>query len=165
MKVIGWFAVLIGIVVAIIALNMDTSVATGFGGRVNNIGLMDERRNILIVASLAILVGVALLGFASLQSSGTDPRVQIGYRACPYCAEPVRVEAKVCKHCQHELPAAEVAAPVAPQSPTAESKDCFECAYYNAKGRWDKSVGRCALHMKRTYASDTCGDFSRKADT
>lgn len=27
------------------------------------------------------------------------------YKACPYCAEPIRVEARVCKHCGRNLAA------------------------------------------------------------
>ena len=163
MKTVGVIAILVGIVVAIVALNMDTSVATGLGERVNNIGLMDQRRNILIVGSLVILVGVVLLGFASVKGNSADASTQVGYKACPYCAEPVRVEAKICKHCQRELPVTEApVAAAATQQPAVAPENCFNCAYYDAKSRWDKSVGKCTFHNKRTYASDTCGDFVRK---
>jgi hypothetical protein len=33
-------------------------------------------------------------------------------RECPYCAETIKREAKVCKHCQRELPAAPPLTPV-----------------------------------------------------
>lgn len=29
-----------------------------------------------------------------------------GKRKCPFCAEPIRTEAKVCPHCQRDIPAA-----------------------------------------------------------
>lgn len=56
----GWIATF-GVIGAVIALFMDVSVSDGSGGYVNNIGLMSDRQNYLIVAGLAILVGVIMI--------------------------------------------------------------------------------------------------------
>jgi hypothetical protein len=68
---LGWLLVAGGAVGLIVALNMDTSVSTGgdylgFGVstprmRVNNLGLMEERRNFLMLSGLACLIGVILI--------------------------------------------------------------------------------------------------------
>ncbi len=86
MKGWGLTLAITGVICGLLALNMDTSVETGgetFGsgsysvtvprGRVNNLGLMDQRRNYLGVSGVAILAGVLLYGFGSL--SGTAERV------------------------------------------------------------------------------------------
>jgi hypothetical protein len=84
MKNAGIVALLIGIVWALVAFSMTTTVtsrAESFGSgayevkipsqTVHNIGLMERRRNHLMFAGLTILVGVLLIGFGSLSASGS----------------------------------------------------------------------------------------------
>ena len=49
-----------GVLLLVYALSMDVSVSSGFG-RVNNIGLMNDRQNYLIIAGIMILAGIGLL--------------------------------------------------------------------------------------------------------
>ncbi len=97
----GGILIILGILGVILAFNMNVTVETN-GMTVNNIGLMDNRRNFLIISSLSILAGIIFFGFNSIlnnqSSQSTDTRF------CPYCAETVRVEAKLCKHCGKNIP-------------------------------------------------------------
>ena len=104
-----------GLVFGLFALNMDTSVATepqNIGGigvpsvRVNNIGLMDQRRNYLIASGVIAVVGVMLAVAGSLEWTITQGAAQDrDTRQCPYRAEDVKAEAIVCRFCGHDLPA------------------------------------------------------------
>lgn len=67
-KTISKFLIFFGIGVIVIALNMDTSVSTGYG-RVQNIGLMSQQQNILIIGGLAFIAGVVLFATATLKQS------------------------------------------------------------------------------------------------
>jgi excinuclease UvrABC helicase subunit UvrB len=67
MKKIGIILVAIGLILGYIAFSMDTTISAGlYGERVNNIGLMDERRNYLLVASLVIISGLILFGIGKM---------------------------------------------------------------------------------------------------
>ena len=59
MKPFGIIILIIGIIIGIYALSMDTSVKVNYGGnsygmpeRVNNLGLMNKKQNLLIVSGL-----------------------------------------------------------------------------------------------------------------
>ena len=124
MRAIGVILIVAGLIWAAIAFNMSTTVEAG-GERigsgafavdiprvtVNNLGLMEQRRNHLMMSGVAIIAGIVLFGFGS--ASRTElPASEEGRRVCPYCAEQIKTAAKVCRFCQRELPtvAAEAAA-------------------------------------------------------
>lgn len=119
MKILGAALVIVGLAWALIAFNMSTTVEAG-GERigsgaftvdiprvtVNNLGLMERRRNHLMMAAVTILAGIILFGFGTVsipQQITTDEK----QRTCPFCAEVIKAEAKVCRFCQRELPSLE----------------------------------------------------------
>jgi hypothetical protein len=76
MKIVGIVVVAVGAVLGLIALNQDTTVSVshddnGFTRteRVRNIGLMDDRRNLLIVSGFAVIAGILLFGFGKLANN------------------------------------------------------------------------------------------------
>lgn len=81
MKTLGQFLIAIGLVLGLVAFSMKTTVpieSSFIGGtylpsrEVNNIGLMDDRRNYLLTAGVLLIVGVQLLiGSRHKQSSPT----------------------------------------------------------------------------------------------
>jgi hypothetical protein len=91
-KGIGLVVLVVGVIWAIVALNMDVSVATGYG-RVNNIGLMASRQTHLIFAGFLSIAGILLVLFGDKFSLSTIER------KCPFCAELISKEATKCKHC------------------------------------------------------------------
>ncbi|AYX05050.1 hypothetical protein AQ725_03225 [Burkholderia pseudomallei] len=60
-----------------------------------------------LAATLAFLVPVVALVVVLLAKSGQQIAAETGqfggYRKCPFCAEPVRIEAVKCKHCGSAL--------------------------------------------------------------
>ncbi|EJH4501888.1 zinc ribbon domain-containing protein [Cronobacter sakazakii] len=104
MKYLGWTVLLVGVLWAVVALNMDVSVETGYGARVNNIGLMAARQNHIIIGAFIALCGLLMAIFGN-RKDDSGPLVK-----CPFCAELVKPEAVKCKHCGSDLsscPAAE----------------------------------------------------------
>jgi len=75
---------------------IDTSLETASGERILNLGLMHNQQNIFIGAGVAFVSGILLIGF-SYKSSGMT-------RICPFCAEDIKSNAKICRFCQKELP-------------------------------------------------------------
>lgn len=116
MKRLGVTVLFVGVAWGVYALNIDVTVTTKgeFVGSiylppqtVNNIGLMDERRNHLAIAGFLSLAGLlmALLGSkGSSQTSFMPVSSSSEQRVCPFCAESVKEEAIVCKHCKRDLP-------------------------------------------------------------
>ncbi len=56
----------------------------------------------LFFSILALIAIAASPSLAELQNANAT-------RRCPYCAEVVKAEAKICRFCQHELPSTELA--------------------------------------------------------
>lgn len=57
---LGPLLLIVGIIGAFLVLQMDTSVSTGYGRRVNNLGLMNQQQNYLIFCGLLAIVGAIL---------------------------------------------------------------------------------------------------------
>lgn len=103
MKPLGSVLLFISVAALLFGFTMDTSVSTGLGTRVNNIGLMSDRQNIIILGGALLIAGSLLLALSS-RNSAAVPENSPDHRRCPSCAEMVRNEAKVCRFCQHSLP-------------------------------------------------------------
>jgi len=107
MKTSGFVALVISAILMLIGLFMDTTVSTEFGS-VHNIGLMNEKQNILIFGGLLSIISVLLIGLAKLEqiklSSIAQPPVAHGERKCPFCAELIKADAVICRFCQRDLP-------------------------------------------------------------
>ena len=81
MRLCAWIVFLAGLVGLVYALMMDTTVpvpgdadAYGLPHRVHNIGLLDERRTILIVSGLGVTIGVIVECFAISQRKRETPQ-------------------------------------------------------------------------------------------
>ena len=104
-SVIGSLLVSIGIVLAIYALLfMETTVdvnypmgSFGLPEKVNNLGLLADKQNYLIGAGISIILGLAL-GYLPSSKSIDETDVK-----CPYCAETIKKDAKICRFCNHQL--------------------------------------------------------------
>lgn len=160
MKASGLILVGVGLIWVLFALNMDTTVETGgqrIGSgaysldipraRVHNLGLMEERRNHLIMASVTVLVGVILFGFGSISGSARSGDT----KRCPYCAELIQREARFCRYCRREITHVEATATGSgglannrvPRSPQSGENQCRICS-----DRFDTRIG--ARHHVRT---------------
>jgi hypothetical protein len=121
MKAIGIALMIVGVLWGLVAFNMKTSIETearSFGTgeysvhipsqNVHNLDLADRRRDHLILAAVLFLSGSVLFGFGSMQKTNgqhtnNTERNTEAIRKCPYCAETVKAEARICKHCGKEL--------------------------------------------------------------
>lgn len=100
MRVLGVVLAVLGGLIVLVSLNMDTTVTTGSGlGRVHNIGLLNQRSNTLLTGAVLAVVGVLML----LLGRRPPARDTAQMRACPYCAEQIQATAVVCRFCKHEL--------------------------------------------------------------
>ncbi len=69
------------------------------GGRVANLSLMAERQNGILFGFGAAFVG----GIFMFLGRETKTTIAADERKCPFCAEFVKTEAKVCRYCHKEL--------------------------------------------------------------
>lgn len=111
MKTIGVIVLVVGVLAFLVGFNMDTTVAAGDYGlrRVHNIGLMNDRQNIIIFAGVLAVIGTLLFSLAGknkqpspIPEGNSSPST--GTRKCPFCAEFVKTEAVICRFCQKDLP-------------------------------------------------------------
>lgn len=112
MKKIGALVVAVGVAWGVVAFNMETSVGSSSASiygrdRIFNLDLAERRRTHLMISGVLVVVGTLLFGFGSVRRSEQS---SAGQRKCPFCAESVLVEARLCKHCGKELPALKIPA-------------------------------------------------------
>ncbi len=112
MKIFGTLLIILGVFLGAIAVTMDTSVSTGFG-RVNNLGLMNQQSNFLIGAGIAFISGILLLTLSSKDGNVKSVQLDNDSKKCPYCAEVIKREAKICRFCHKEQPIEDVSRPSA----------------------------------------------------
>lgn len=73
MKIIGIAFLVIGAIALLTGLNLDTTVASGLeGARVHNIGLMNDRQTVVVIAGVLAIVGAIFVGFASRNNAMRD---------------------------------------------------------------------------------------------
>ena len=109
MQVVGLLMVLLGIGgMFYFLVGFDTSVEvpttqiadmTVGGGRVNNLGLIGDRQSGIIVSAAAAVLGGILIVIGNMISPVAKPNT----KKCPYCAESIQQEAKVCRYCNRDV--------------------------------------------------------------
>lgn len=117
MKIISAFTIIAGVCIVYLAMNMDVTVevdkpASAYGisysqkERVINIGLMDERRNKLIIGGIAVIAGAILLG----ASYRNQPEILPDSVFCPYCntemeldESEIKSQQYICIECKKEV--------------------------------------------------------------
>jgi len=119
MKKIGIIALVIGVLGVLVTLNMDTSVATGSGDRVNNIGLMNDQQNLLITFLAMAMAGLFFTVRNNTASDNSLGSLDAGKstRLCPYCAEEVKANAIICRYCRGDI---------APLPEFSQNEECAE---------------------------------------
>lgn len=88
----------LGVVLLVLSFSMDTSISTAYG-RINNIGLMNDKQN-YVMGSIAVLLIGALMLFLPTDSQGTEA---LKNRPCPKCAEAIKREAVKCRFCGEDI--------------------------------------------------------------
>ena len=120
---VGWridrLLILVGIVALLASLGMNTSVPSAGGGRIHNIGLMNEKQNYLIVSGIVLLIGVLLnisnrrktaphadrstdiVDYAETKKMRNSPSPIFNY--CPHCNAMIDEKWSHCQSCGGEI--------------------------------------------------------------
>lgn len=125
MRFVGISLIVVSVIWGVIVFNMETTVKTesqDIGSdffslhipsqTVHNLDLADRKRNHLIGAGITLISGILLLGFGSLTSKGI--RSNVPEKKCPFCAEPIKREANICRYCGKDQPINEKRVKIAP---------------------------------------------------
>jgi len=102
MKGVGKVILFVGVCWAVFALNMDVSVSTGSGGRVNNLGLMADRQIHTILGGIIALAGLLMILLTG-KTTTSPAAIESNSRPCPMCAETIKNAAVKCKHCGADI--------------------------------------------------------------
>jgi hypothetical protein len=104
----GIIILIIGVALIIISPNLLFTETVGrdrvFGFPVTQ--TTDLRNMAMFFGVVLLIVGgiTSALGF-SIKDVGTSRQQPVGLKPCPFCAELIKKEAKVCRFCQRDLPA------------------------------------------------------------
>ncbi len=107
MKEVGWGTVILSGCILVYALSMTTTVSTGLG-EVHNIGLLDRKQSLMMVAIAGLIIGTGLvvaqsfldnqspIGSTPLAHADGDPMIIQPGAHCGYCGAVVELPMEPC---------------------------------------------------------------------
>lgn len=160
MKAVGAIIAAIGVIGALLVLDMDTSVQA-LGGRVNNLGLMAYQQNYLLVFIATTIVGIVLLNRRKVSPQAAQPSSTSATRTCPYCAEEVNTRAILCKFCRSQLEPVEAEQAVSSQQ--VIQQEPIEFRLIHALDEKAKSLANAVeqYYLQSTFAQKSLSALSR----